>query len=269
MGSANLSVSRLTNRAHKFDYLFGARRQQAGQALAEGAASLVIFIPIALIMIIGLVNVFAMTVYSTKLNLIATEVVQFRRDNRYWLGMERTDITPEEATAKAQQLAYDLGAEAGIDLNAPVFTEVPAAGVDSVSLLRCTLTARGFKLPFPGAPGFPAIFAPSATITVPAVPVPPPCVVILDSHYTPGASDIDQLNFANKGSLANAGFVFPCYGGEWSPGAPAPGVTIPDQPNVPQPGQINTKALCGIMSVGYLRSPAGIAQTNAKYGTGQ
>ncbi len=249
-------------------------RKASGQALAESTAALCILLPIGILMILGFVNVFAVMLNSSKLNFIAMEAVKYRQDNIYWLGMKRQD--PEgklrqRADATAAKMAVQIARATGIVLTEKgvKFSEREATESGSdlpITIEECTVTPSGYRLPFAGVPGFPALWSPSVTVAIAEAPVPPPCAFVFDVCYQPGKLDGEQ---SNNPAGANTGILVPAYGAIWGPNnsGKAGAFPVPDMPDVPVPSQISglpQTAVMGVMAPScYMRSPRGISVASA------
>lgn len=180
------------------------RREANGQGILEGTVMLTIVVPLLLIFVAGLVNIFAVMTYSAKLNLICSESLKWRNENLYWLGMRRNDVELGKATDSARNMACAMAANAGIVLHPndvdfePVTLE---ANGQSFEGTQCLVRARNIRLPFAGSAGFPLLSELKSSASIAAVPVPPPVVVGFDTN----------MDWPNPNGR-NACYYVPCYG---------------------------------------------------------
>lgn len=234
------------------------RRKPSGQGLSEGVATLCIIIPILLVFILAMVNVYAIITYNTKLNLIATEALKWRREDKFWLGMQRYPTGSEQdlkAKESAKKMALAMAGAAGIDLameDVQIEDKTVSGNGQSMEGVECRITSRSFKFPFADVPGFPLLFKPSVAVSLAAVPVAPPVVVAFDTNMN-----------VNNPSGENVCYYVPCYGAIWSSTnklEATRGPLIGTGGPVPMPdGTIHRYPVFGIMNVGQLLRGQGSA----------
>ncbi len=120
-------------------------RADCGQALIEGTAALVL-LTIATCLLIGfLVNVFFVTQWSAKANLVASEAAKAISAEKYWLGMTRPDYDVQEGSQKARAVAQTLCKSLG--LPKPGSFKFEEKSDDSGDYNSVTFRISGLSLP--------------------------------------------------------------------------------------------------------------------------
>jgi hypothetical protein len=135
-------------------------RTSTGQGLVEGACGTVILITVFVLLVMFGLNAFFAIKYSADVKIIATEAAKVVLTNKYWLGMRRPDYNPDEAVAKASEIANTLATKLGIPAVQIVEfnqEETPAGDIISVKV-----QADGLRLPY-AAKIFPRFLSMAAT----------------------------------------------------------------------------------------------------------
>lgn len=209
-----------------------AHRTQSGQALAEGAGVLMLIAITFVLLLMMLINVFAIMTVDTKLNFIANEVVRQRTEDMYWLGLTRYDIDPQVANSRAENLAKAIAGAAGIPVSGVKVKQVNLqANGQSFLGAECKITTTSIALPFGGG-----VFPTGIPRTVRAVsasaPAAPPSVVSIDPAFIPGIrTPPPGVPYPANPGMTNVRFFMPCYGAYYG------GLGIGAQP-VPAPFNI-------------------------------
>jgi hypothetical protein len=216
---------------------------------------LCVIVPVSVLLIMAFVNIFAIVTFDSKLNFIASQAVKVRSENLYWLGMPRSDIDPNQADSEAENFAVAMATAAGIDLavtDVKFATVTLTSGGYSFTGERCTITAKGVKLPFGGNTVFPLVVPQTVVVTSASDAVPPPCVAQYNSSYNLNQS-VSMGTLGDNPKGANVSLFMPCYGALYQPtndpsvnGAP----TAVPTGNMPVPNSIRTKAMACVINVG-------------------
>jgi hypothetical protein len=120
-------------------------RRKSGQALAEGAAFLVILMMVVTGCLMTLLNLSVVMSEQQKIQVAATQAAQYIMGRRYWLGAMRTDYN-EEQTANAARAVADgvleaLGLPASSSFSA---TDMPVQ--NGITVTTVTLGVSGLPL---------------------------------------------------------------------------------------------------------------------------
>jgi hypothetical protein len=84
-------------------------RQAHGQALTEGAAMLVVMVPIVALLILFLLNTYFVTTYNLKVQAIAFRAARQLSADKWWLGMQRTDYSKAAEDNARETINAELG----------------------------------------------------------------------------------------------------------------------------------------------------------------
>ncbi len=122
-------------------------RPPKGQGLVESACCAVVLVPLAIGLILLLLNAYAISNYNYKLNVAATLSAQAVGAKKYWLGMVRPDYQPEQGTAAARAAAVRLTKALGLP---PTECSVQDDQAGDGDVIKVTLTAKRYPLPFGG-----------------------------------------------------------------------------------------------------------------------
>lgn len=220
------------------------KRQQVGQAMAEGAAFMVVFSMVAVLVIILFINLGLYFFYAPKLNYVAAEAARYIDNNRYFLGMERQDYDPDQARAAAQAVADQLLTALGMpkttrfDVNQTPF-QLPGSPLPANATavtLQCGLSV-----------GFGGLIAP--------IPVVGSGVSTDAANIGPVPGQFALTGLSKNGQCVN--IIVPCYGAQTATGGNmvvnqntghiegvAGALPIPFG-NSPQIGPINAKVAYG------------------------
>lgn len=97
-------------------------RSSYGQALAEGAAIMVIMVPLVALLILFLINSYFISTHNIKIQSIASSAARMAVSEKWWLGMTRTDYSTA-GEDNARQAIYSQLGFLGLTCKAPpVFT---------------------------------------------------------------------------------------------------------------------------------------------------
>ena len=124
-------------------------RRQDGQALAEGAAALVVITSVVVLLIMFMVNLYNVISCRTMLEVVASEAAKVYEGNEYFLGMQRQDFSTTSASTSASNVATALATELGLPtLSSVTFSEQSTS--DGSGYITCEITTS-LPLPFVGA----------------------------------------------------------------------------------------------------------------------
>ena len=129
-------------------------RSASGQAIAEGAAILVMFTMIFIGCLLLFLNTYLTSSYQSKLQLAATLAAQSVEAQKYWLGALRPDYNPQAAADNAQAVANNVLKILGMP---PVdkfqVSSVPTNNSTSITSVELSLNQipllAGWTLPVP------------------------------------------------------------------------------------------------------------------------
>ena len=125
----------------KFKYV----RRQSGQALAEGAAFLVILMMVIVGSLTLFVNVNIVMSEQQKIQVAATQAAQYIIGKRYWLGATRTDYNADATAETARAVADGVLDALGLPLSSSFSaTDLPAQ--NGVIVTTVTLSVSGLPL---------------------------------------------------------------------------------------------------------------------------
>ena len=177
--------------------------QQSGQAIAEGAAFLVILIPLMLALVMLTLYIGTSSYYHLMLAQVADAGARSAVNERYWQGSPRPDFDATKSGPKITALVTNLWQRIG--LPGTVTTVVDMSSPDIVAV---TVSATG--LPIPAAAFLPDALALKSTAAEP-YNIDRPIGVLMMGIYS-----------ATNTIIGGMGTAVPCYGGGTASGVYAP-----------------------------------------------
>lgn len=130
------------------------KRSERGQGIAEGAACMVVMVPVVGLLILLLLNTYFVATYNIKLQSIALNGARLVTSDEWWLGMTRTDYS-QAAEDNARQAINGQLAILGLSCKTPpvfTYTEGVALRKKKITVVRVDFDVtpklvRGFFFP--------------------------------------------------------------------------------------------------------------------------
>lgn len=143
------------------DYRHQTRRHSSGQAIAEGAVALWLLVTAFVLMVALGINLFFLTQWTGKVNLVAAQAAKVIAINKYWLGMIRRDYKEADTQAKAKTVAQNLCTKLG--LPQPSGFTFTSTSDTTGDYNQVVVTVSGLPLPFQLGNVFPNFTSVSGT----------------------------------------------------------------------------------------------------------
>ncbi len=125
--------------------IFKSSHRQNGQAIAEGAAFLVILLPIMLAVLFLTLYIGISSYYHVVLVQVADAGARSAVNERYWIGAQRPDYDPKKAGTKIMALVTNLWTQTGL----PGTVDPTMSAVDLTSTDTVTVTLSVNNVPIP------------------------------------------------------------------------------------------------------------------------
>jgi hypothetical protein len=126
------------------------QRKFSGQAIVEGAALMVVLVPLVVILTFMLVNASIVGTYAYRLNAIASESSRQYNAGKWWLGMERTGFNVPAAQQDVKDLVNaEIAASGWPEAKADNFQFDYTAGMmnnQPITVLRVSFDVSGLKV---------------------------------------------------------------------------------------------------------------------------
>ncbi len=126
--------------------VFGRKLRASGQAIIEGTVMLVVCVPLAVGLILLLINVGYVFMYQQKLNMVAEETAKYMLGRQFFLGYQlpNNGTAEHNATLVCQELLNQIGMPPG---EVTFQAARPVASIPGGPVIRhCTVKVKGLRM---------------------------------------------------------------------------------------------------------------------------